>query len=43
MTELPSGVFQFIHSVVISIFFLRVVMEGEERGQREDGQPLYYH
>ena len=43
MTELPSGVFQFIRSVVISRFFLRVETEGEERGQREDGQALYYH
>lgn len=35
MAELPSRVFQFIHSVIISRYFLRMEMEGDERGQRE--------
>ena len=40
MAELPSGVFQCIHSVIISRYFLRMEMEGEERGQREDRRAL---
>lgn len=40
MAELPSRVFQFIHSAIISKYFLRMEMEGEERGQREDRRAL---
>lgn len=33
MAELPSRVFQFIHSAIISKYFLRMEMEGEEGGR----------